>query len=620
MRLVLALLLLLLSIPLLAEQQSSKTNPPANFEQLTDEIKLKMNRHRVAGFSLALIDHNGNEYSIGLGLANKEQQIPATENTLFRIGSVSKMFVSMAALRLQEQGKLDLNTPFKDLAPEIEFSNPWHKTDPVRLVHLLEHTSGWDDMHLAEYASNDATPLTLKQGLDLHPHSRTSRWKPGQATSYSNSGPAAAAYAIEKITGMDFELFVKNEIFEHLGMRTATFQQPSEELVQATLYEGKGPKDYWHLSLRPSGAINASAKDMLGLVRFFVNRGEVNGSALISPSSITRMEEPNSSLAAQAGLTLGYGLNNYPATFNGHVFHGHGGNINGGSAEFNYLPEAKLGYAFAINAKKGAFSKEVSNLIKTYLTSHMEKPELPAPINISVNTIKKYSGYYVPTNPRLELSRFIDNIFGIAHIELTTDGFVISGDRRAEFVATSDKTFRVSDKYQTSAILLEHEGKPAIQVGSRFFVKTSSVSYLAKYTLAILFIVCVVLNFLWLFIWGIRKLKNKIKNGVAIQIRVWPLYASVSILLAFISFVIGQSIDMFGLLGKPSIWSLLITISTITFALSSVYGLWINVKNRKQEINRFAHLFCLVSSLIFTMSTLYLASFGIIGLMTFDKI
>ncbi len=116
----------------------------------------------------------------------------ATGDTLFRIGSISKMFVSLSVLMLQEQGQLALDDLVRSRIPDVAFENPWEQTDPVRIVHLLEHTTGFDDLTFREYAHGRL--VTLKEGLDYEPRSRKSRWRPGTRFSYCNSGPPMAAY------------------------------------------------------------------------------------------------------------------------------------------------------------------------------------------------------------------------------------------------------------------------------------------------------------------------------------------------------------------------------------------------------------------------------------------
>src|SRR5690606_34310887 len=114
---------------------------------------------------IALVNEEGPYWVAGWGKANLATGEAADQDTLFRIGSIPKMFVALAVLQLQEEGKLSLDDKLRDLAPEIEFENPWEDTHPVRLVHLLEHTTGWDDIHLTEYAFAAPDTMPLKEAL-----------------------------------------------------------------------------------------------------------------------------------------------------------------------------------------------------------------------------------------------------------------------------------------------------------------------------------------------------------------------------------------------------------------------------------------------------------------------
>jgi hypothetical protein len=145
-----------------------------------------------------------------------ETRKAATADTLFRIGSTSKAFVSLSVLKLVEEGKMTLDDTVKKWAPEVEFTNRWESTDPVRIIHLLEHTSGFDDIALREYAHNDPTPVSLKDALAFNPKTRTSRWRPGTRMSYCNSGPAVAAYVVQKVSGQIFEDYVRENFFKPL--------------------------------------------------------------------------------------------------------------------------------------------------------------------------------------------------------------------------------------------------------------------------------------------------------------------------------------------------------------------------------------------------------------------
>jgi CubicO group peptidase (beta-lactamase class C family) len=113
--------------------------------------------------------------------------------------------------------------------------------------------------------------MTVKQGLDFHPHSRTSRWPPGTRHAYCNSGPPVAAYIVEKVTGERFEDYVARTFFTPIGMpSTSYFRTKRYEEHGATLYQGASPQEYWRILHRPSGSINSSARRGQDLV---VSRG-----------------------------------------------------------------------------------------------------------------------------------------------------------------------------------------------------------------------------------------------------------------------------------------------------------------------------------------------------------
>src|SRR5271157_6018632 len=294
-----------------AQARKDDTPKPAqSIAELRQQLEKILADTHTPGLSVAIVRRDGPEWVAGLGKSNVAANQAATGETLFRIGSTSKGFVSLSILKLVNEGKLSLQDPVRKLVPEAWFENRWEATDPVRVVDLLEHTTGWDDMHLREY-SKDAPNIGLREALDYDHHSRISRWRPGTRMAYCNSGPAVAAFIVEKIAGQRFEDYVTQNFFGPIGMKTATyFQQPSALLT--TLYhpDGKTPYPYWNILYRPAGSINASAKDMAAYVRFYLNRGTVDGVPVMPASSIDRMEVPTRTWAAKEGLKTGYGMSN----------------------------------------------------------------------------------------------------------------------------------------------------------------------------------------------------------------------------------------------------------------------------------------------------------------------
>ena len=249
------------------------------------------------GASVAIVHREGVEWIAGLGKADLASDRHATPETLFRIGLISKAFVALSILMLADQGKLSLDDPVHNLAPEVWFENRWEASDPIQVVHLLEHTTGWDDMHLREYAP-DAPEIGLREALDYDHHSRVSRWRPGTRMAYCNSGPAVAAYIVEKLTRQRFEEFVEQNLFRQIGMNTATYFQPKRGSA-ATLYhnDGKTPYRYWNLLYRPAGSINASANDMAAYVQFVI--------WIVDPRTALRSFPPPISIAWRFPLAPG---------------------------------------------------------------------------------------------------------------------------------------------------------------------------------------------------------------------------------------------------------------------------------------------------------------------------
>ena len=158
----------------------------------------------------------------GLGLADVAAKRPVTAHTLFRIGSVTKTFITAGLMQLIEQGKLHLNDEVHKITPEIPIDNPWEATDPVRVVHLLEHTAGFDDMGLNHMYNNTATNLRGPAVLAIFRKELRCRWRPGERTRYTNPGYQVAGYLLEKFSGQPYEQYLTEHLLRPLAMPDAT--------------------------------------------------------------------------------------------------------------------------------------------------------------------------------------------------------------------------------------------------------------------------------------------------------------------------------------------------------------------------------------------------------------
>jgi len=600
-------------------EENEEESIPQTLEELEAAIKEVLDEEDVPAIGIAVVEEDGPAWVDAFGKADIATDTAATPDSMFRIGSTSKMFVALAVLKLVEEGRLSLDDKVADLAPEIEWDNPWADTDPIRIVHLLEHTTGWDDMHLVEYASSDPQPLTLKEGLDLHPHSRQSRWKPGTRSSYCNSGPPVAAYIVQKITGQDFEDYVRDNFFDPMGMETMTYRLSEDvEKHGVTLYQGGEPEDYWHISLRPSGSINASPKDIAKFVRFFLNRGRVDGEPLVSEASIKRMESVASTPAAAAGQGTGYGLHNYTSTYERWAFRAHNGGVNGGLSDLSYLPEAGRGYHFAINSGNGEAFGRISRLVRGYLTRDLEPPDAPGPVELApVHT--QLAGLYRPINPRQEVTRFLDYLLNIQKLyvddgKLARHG-LLGGDVRY-FLPVSDRLFMEEESGLVSMSAVEDAlAGPVIHANTLVLQKVSPLVAYGMLAIAILWAASIVISIPYLLVWGVRRLRGRIPAGATIRVRAWPLLAGLSFLV-FFGLLAATISDPFVSLGKPTAVSITVFIASSAFALFAALGLAEAWWARGEPMNRVNYWYSATSSVLHVLVALYLFSFGIIGLVT----
>ena len=613
---VLSIVSLLAFGPAFAEEEKKV---PASLEELKTLVAETIEEHQVPAVGIAMLDPDGEVWVGSLGKANLENDVPADADTLYRIGSTSKMFVALSVLKLIEQGRLSLDDRLADLAPEIEFENPWEQTDPVRVVHLLEHTTGWDDIHLPEYAHNDPTPVTLKEALDYHPHSRTSRWKPGTRMSYCNSGPPVAAYIVEKLTGLDFEDYVQFNFFDPLGMDSATYRMNDAVLQRgATLYSNNEPQDYWHISMRPSGSINASPRDMARFVRFYLERGRVEDWALVSEDSLERMERSETTSGARAGLQVGYGLHNYSSSHEGWVYREHNGGVNGGLTELAYLPEAGVGHAIMINSDSGTAFREISRLVRAYETRKLETNPVEKTIDLT-EADGELEGMYYPINPRAQIGFFMERIFNVQELWISGDRMVrkpmLDGKPAYYFPAgegrfVSEKTGRVSMVATTDPLAGD-----VLQHGTTVLKPVSTAQVYLQFLVLLLWGLAIVSSVLFAPVWIVRRIRGKIEPGAAIRVRLWPLLASLSAVGFVMLFMVGMG-DPFDLLGGPSLVSVGLLLCSVLFAVFAFLGVVCAVATRHRSINRYAWWHSAIASALSIVVTVYLLMHGAIGIMT----
>ncbi len=616
---IILLVLLLFSVSLGFTQNITDNDIPQTLNDLQDSIQKILIKNNISGAGVVMVSGDSIVLLRGFGKADIENNIDVNENTMFRLGSVSKILVSLAILKLQEDGKLSLKDKVNDIIPEIKIKNPWKDKHPIRIENLLEHTAGLDNWSWAELGSNDPKPKTLKESLEYYPKARVAKYVPGTRIQYSNLGVSIAAYIVEKVSGMTYENYVAKYFFKPLGMKNASFRNSEQyRNTGAKCYDNETLLPYLNILYRPSAALIASPKELVSLLRFFINRGKIDSIPLLSNSSLNRMERTESLSIKNSELFKRQGLGNAPSYYKGFVYRGHGGSVPGSNADFQYLPKYNLGYAIMINGDNESLLDELSYLIKEYQTQDLPQKNLAAKKEIYKSN-QDLSGYYISVNYKFDLYKFKDKIKMLTKIWHIGDTLFVKnvlGQYPNKLYPNENDVF----KTESGRTYLFQEIDPVagqVIYGNVGMLKKTSPLY--AYTLLVIFWSFLFVPFtiiIFAVISLLIYLFGKKKNKTALWFSLWPLI-SISFLIIIALFISQQTrLDLFLQFGNISFLSLLIFVGTIGFALTSLWTIYYIYKNRKVKIVKIFYYYSVLVALFNLIFTLYFFSNGLIGIMT----
>ncbi|MGB7282078.1 MAG: serine hydrolase domain-containing protein [Candidatus Acidiferrum sp.] len=612
---------LLLLSPIAGAQQKENLPHPKTLEELQKAMKDVVDKDHVPGAGVALVSNGQLLWCGGFGKADIASGRDITCDTEFRVGSISKSFVALALLKLQEEGKINLEARLKDLAPEIPLTNRWASASPVRIVNLLEHTAGFDDMEASEvYNFQDPYDYPLLEVFKRFREPEDVRWPPSTRMSYSNPGYGIAGYLIERITGEPFDQYIRETILRPLGMMNADFPfTTANKALLATAYEGNPPHSigYPYIYLRPAGDLKASPGELAKLVQFFLQRGKVGDTQILQPDTIVRMESVETTLAARNGLRLGYGLANYSSVVGGVVTHGHDGGIDGFISTYRYMPEQNWGYVVLLNGTESYQALlELNRLAIDFLSKDFPKTQEPA-ISISAADLEKFAGYYAPSAPRSQLYSFMEDFSGGLRIRIIDGQLTRSGlfGKPVALVPVAKNLFRGEKDPEATCIFAPDNTGNMVFSGQGLdgFSYGVRSSILWPYTRIALFVLCIALmatSLLFAIVWILRKLFGAMKGVQHLDVRAIPLLATLCFLALFFCSTKLGGVDS----GRLTVWTAGIFAFSILFPLLSLYGLFLAARVPKNEINAGARIHSLLVSLACCTVTIFIASWHLIGL------
>ncbi len=610
---------LLMPSPVLAQQKNDLPHP-RTLEELQKAMKDVLEREHVPGAGVALIANGDVLWCRGIGKADLATNRDVTCDTEFRVGSISKTFVALALLKLQEDGKINLYARLQDVAPEVPVKNKWESTHPVRIVNLLEHTAGFDDMETSEvYNLRDRYDFPLLEVFKRFRKPQVTRWPPGTRMSYSNPGNAVAGYLIEKVTGEPFDQFLRETLLRPMGMEAADFRfTDANKQLLATAYNGNPPKAvrYPFIYLRPAGDLKASPGELAKLVQFFLRRGKAGETQLVKPESILRMEAPETTLAAKNGLRLGYGLANYSSVEGGVVAHGHNGGIDGFLSTFRYMPEQNWGYVILLNSSNsGRALMDTNRLAIDFLAKDFPRPQ-QAVINPPVNELKKFTGFYAPRAPRDQIFAFLDDLRGGTRIRVINGRLTRSSlfGKPESLLCVGKNLFRSEKEPEGTTIFFTSESGGMALVGNGlqgipYSERRYLIIPLLRIALLALCLFFMLTSLPFALVWIFLKLVGAMKDVRHLWVRVAPLLATLALLIVPVCFskLNGPQIGTFNL------WTLGIFLGTFSFPILSVLGLALVLRVPRNEIHRGVRIHSLLASSACCVITGFLWSWHLVA-------
>jgi CubicO group peptidase (beta-lactamase class C family) len=412
-------------------------------------VKPLMQIHNSPSGAVVIMQNGQVVLAKAYGYQDIERQIPAdVDRTLFRPGSVSKLFTWVSVMQLVERSQLDLDADVNTYLTDFKIKEAFDR--PVTLRDILTHTPGFEDGGMgyliidnAERALPLAEAMARFQPLRVNP--------PGAQTAYSNYGAALAGLIVSNVSGMAFADYVQQNIFVPLGMKNSTFIEPLPPHMVADMAQAYAVENGAYvakpfeiiISFSPAGAMSSTATDVARFGLAILNGGEYDGHRVLQADTVeTMLTRQYSHDDRMMGMALGF----YETERNGIRLLGHDGDTAWFHSELVLDRKHDIGFYVTFGGAGGGAVRSIfkNAFYNRYFPQAEDPPEIPTDFNARA---ERFAGSYW-----FWRSNFsgIEKAFGMA------DGFEISntgnnalaltvGDATKQYVEVDHLLFRELD-------------------------------------------------------------------------------------------------------------------------------------------------------------------------------
>ncbi len=360
----------------------------AELEAFLDGVMAaQMAEKNVAGATVAVVRDGQVMLAKGYGWADvetRERVDPAS--TMFRIGSVSKLFTWTAVMQLVEEGVLDLDT---DVNAYLGFEIPATFEEPITLRHILAHTPGFEEDSRDLFAQDSTGIVPLGEWLEAHLPTRVR--PPGRYSSYSNYATALAGYIVERASGMSWDDYIEQRIIIPLGMTHTTGRQPLPANHAGDMSNGYSysagrydDEDFEIITgASPAGSISSSAADMAKFMIAHLNNGALGDARILDEATALQMQERGFEHDPRLpGWALGF----YEKSSHGVRIVGHGGDTQWFHSDLALIPEEQLGVFVSYNTDTGG-ALNFGPFLQTFLDHYYPAP--PPPVTLPEDALEQ---------------------------------------------------------------------------------------------------------------------------------------------------------------------------------------------------------------------------------------
>jgi CubicO group peptidase (beta-lactamase class C family) len=355
-------------------------------------IETQMEKEHIPGAVFVLVQNGKVLYQRGYGFANIERgRRVDPEKTIWRIGSISKVFTATAIAQLADRGRFALTDDVNRYL--TSFKVPATFPEPVTFEHLLTHTAGFDEIRPGTRAETAAGVLPLGDFL----RGKLIRLRPpGRVISYSTYGITLAGYLVEVVSGVQFERYLQLNEWGPLGMTRTSINVPDSlrvDLAQGYEYDAgiNKPAEWEWYHTTPASSINASAGDMARFIIAHLQDGRLGGARIMSAAAARNMHRQH--VSSDPGLP-GFALGFYEGAVNGERLLEHGGNVEGFSAQLTLIPSRGIGFFIASQHEPAHLRDVVQSALLDHFFPRRKAPAPPLPMRGYRERAQRFVGTY----------------------------------------------------------------------------------------------------------------------------------------------------------------------------------------------------------------------------------